>query len=175
MAGSLVLVDSATVSSAVSTVTLGGADWDDSYNVYVVRFQNVTTDTDTQGLLFKLLDTSNNILSTSNYHVSFKVYRGNTTPENAYGGAAFFYGIDNYLGTTAGEVANGTYYLFNANNSSEYTTMTFENVYVNNSATIRSMNGGGAYKVAAATKGVQFYMNSGNISAGTFKLYGLKK
>ena len=55
------------------------------------------------------------------------------------------------------------------------TTMTFENVYENNSATIRSMNGGGAYKVAAATKGVQFYMNSGNISAGTFKLYGLMK
>ena len=175
MAGSLVLIDSSTVSSAVSTVTLGGADWDDSYNVYIVRFQNVTTDTDSQGLLFKLLDTSNNVLSTSDYHVSFKVYRANTSPENAYGGGAFFYGVDNYLGTTGGEVANGEYHIFNANNASEYTSMTFENVYVNNSSILRSMNGGGAYKVAAATKGVQFYMNSGNISAGTFKLYGLKK
>ena len=41
MAGSLVLVDSATVSSAVSTVTLGGADWDDSYNVYIRFFQSI--------------------------------------------------------------------------------------------------------------------------------------
>ena len=36
MAGSLVLLDSETVSSAVSTVDLGGANWDTSYDVYRV-------------------------------------------------------------------------------------------------------------------------------------------
>ena len=34
MAGSLIKIDEEIVSSAVSSVTLGGTDWDSSYDVY---------------------------------------------------------------------------------------------------------------------------------------------
>ena len=101
--------------------------------------------------------------------------RANTTPENAYGNNAFFMGVDNYIGTGTGEVANGTHYIFNANNASEYTMITQTTAYVNNSAQLRGMHGGGVFESAEATKGVQFYMNSGNIVSGEFKLYGIKK
>ena len=75
MAGSLVLLDSQTVSSAVSTVDLGGANWDTSYDVYRVVVSNVVTGTDTKSLLFRHLDSSNNVITSSNYDVAFKVLR----------------------------------------------------------------------------------------------------
>jgi len=36
MAGSLVKIDEEIVTSPVASVTLGGADWDSSYDVYMV-------------------------------------------------------------------------------------------------------------------------------------------
>ena len=174
MADSLILIDSVSASNS-ATVTLGGADWDDSYNVYMVSNNNVVCQTDTQSLLFRLLDSSNNPLTASSYDVVWKVLRANTTPEDAYGSGTFFMGVDNYIGTATGEVANGTTYIFNANNSSEYTMITQTTAYVNNSAQLRGMHGGGVFESAEATKGVQFYMNSGNIVSGEFKLYGIKK
>lgn len=173
MSGSLILIDSVSASNS-ATVTLGGANWDDSFNVYLVTNANVVPQTDTQGLLFRLLDTSNNPLTDSSYNVAWTVFRANTTPENAYGSGTHFFAIDNYIGTDTGEVANGSHYIFCANISSEYTFVAQETAYVNNSSTLRGMHGGGAYKNAVATKGVQFYMNSGNIVSGEFKLYGIK-
>ena len=41
MPGSLVLIEETTVSSAVSSVTLGGANWDSSYDVYKVIVSNL--------------------------------------------------------------------------------------------------------------------------------------
>ena len=156
MAGSLVLIDSATASNS-ATVTLGGTDWDNTYNVYMVSNNNVVCQTDTQGLLFRLLDTSNNPLTASSYEVAWTVMRANTTPENAYGNNAFFMGVDNYIGTGTGEVANGTHYIFNANNASEYTMITQTTAYVNNSAQLRGMHGGGVFESAEATKGAAQY------------------
>jgi len=36
MAGSLIKIDEEIVTSAVASVTLGGTDWDSSYDVYMV-------------------------------------------------------------------------------------------------------------------------------------------
>ena len=175
MAGSLVLIDSVTVSSAVATVDLGGADWDSSYDVYKVVVSNVVPSIDQKSLLFRHLDSSNNVLSTNNYDVVFKVLRNSTTYEDAYGTATWAYVVDNYIGTGTGEVANGVLYLFSSNDANEYTYHTIESAYRNHSGGLRGAQGGGVYEVATATKGVQFFMSSGNITSGTFKLYGLKK
>ena len=42
MAGSLIKIDEEIVTSAVATVELGGTNWDSSYDVYMVRLNNVT-------------------------------------------------------------------------------------------------------------------------------------
>ena len=176
MAGSLIKIDEEIVSSAVASVTLGGANWDSSYDVYKVVVSNVVTDTDTKALLFRHLDTSNNPITTSNYDVAFKVLRTDTTFENAYGSGTLAYIVDNYIGTATGEVGNGVLYLFNSNNSSEYTFHTVESTYRNNSGVLRGAQGGGVLDSAVATKGVSIFLTSGgNIASGTFTLYGLKK
>jgi hypothetical protein len=175
MAGSLIKIDEEIVTSAVASVELGGANWDSSYDVYQVVVSNVVTETDTRSLLFRHLDTSNNPITTANYDVAFKVLRTDTTFENAYGSGTFAYIVDNYIGTATGEVANAVLYLFNSNNSSEYTFHTVESTYRNQTGVLRGAQGGGVLDSAVATKGVSLFMSSGNIASGTFTLYGLKK
>ena len=46
MAGSLIKIDEEIVSSAVASVTLGGSNWDSSYDVYMVQFSNLKPTTD---------------------------------------------------------------------------------------------------------------------------------
>tara|TARA_R100001015_G_C4461865_1_gene48476 strand:- start:15 stop:545 length:531 start_codon:yes stop_codon:yes gene_type:complete len=176
MPGSLVLIEETTVSSAVSSVTLGGANWDTSYNVYKVVVNNVVTDTDGQPLIFRHLDSSNNPITTANYDVAFLILRTDTSFEDAYGtGNTFHFISDHNIGTQTGEVANAVLYLFNSNNASEYTFHTVESSYRNNTGVLRGAQGGGVLDSAVVTKGISLFMNSGNITAGTFKLYGLKK
>ena len=176
MAGSLIKINEEIVTSAVASVTLGGANWDSSYDVYQVVVSNVVTDTDAQPLIFRHLDTSNNPITSGNYDVAFKVLRTDTTFENGYGtNVTFAFIVDNNIGTATGEVVNAVLYLFNSNNSSEYNFHTVESTYRNNTGVLRGAQGGGVLDSAVATKGVSIFMNSGNIASGTFTLYGLKK
>ena len=54
MAGSLIKIDEEIVTSAVASVTLGGADWDSSYDVYMVKYNNVVPSTDAQVLKLRV-------------------------------------------------------------------------------------------------------------------------
>ena len=176
MSGSLILIDETTVTSSTSSVTLGGANWDSSFNVYKVIVSNVVTDTDTKALHFRHLDSSNNPITTADYDVAFKVLRSDTTYEDAYGtNQTFGFIVDNYIGTETGEVANGVLYLFDSNNASEHTFHTVESVYRNNSGHLRGAQGGGMLTSNVVTKGVSIFITGGNIASGKFSLYGLKK
>ena len=53
--------------------------------------------------------------------------------------------------------------------------MTLEGANINSSGVFKGRQGGGVLTVAQATDGVKFFMSSGDIDSGTFKLYGLKK
>ena len=46
---------------------------------------------------------------------------------------------------------------------------------INSGGVLRGAQGGGVLDSAVVTKGISLFMNSGNITAGNFKLYGLKK
>ena len=176
MAGSLVLIDEETVSGAVAYVELGGANWDSSYDVYKVIISNLQIDTDTVGVVFRYLDSSNNPITVSSYDVAFKVLKSNTTFEDAYGSGTHSFVSDLYTGTGTGEAVNSEIILFNSNNASEYSFHTIETAYLSQLANLKGPQGGGTLKQASATKGVRIYLGaSGNIDGGNFKLYGLTK
>ncbi len=125
MAGNLIKIDEVDVTSGVSSVTLGGTNWDNSYDVYQVVANNVQCDTDTKTLTFRFLDSSNATINTG-YNVAFKTLKSNATFGNDYGSLTSAPFIDLYLGTGTGEQANGILYIFNANNASQYTFYTQE-------------------------------------------------
>ena len=174
MSGSLVLIDSETVSGAVASVTLGGANWDSSYDVYKVVVNNLECDTDTKSVSFRFLDSSNATINTG-YSVAFVTMKANATFSDDYGVLTHAPFTDANIGTGTGEQANGILYIFSANNASEYTHYTQEISYFNNSGVLTGNQGGGNQTSAEVTKGVSIFMSGGNIDKGDFKLFGYKK
>ena len=72
MAGSLIKIDEEIVTSAVASVTLGGANWDSSYDVYMVQYLNVVPVTDNQEVRMRFTEggTPN---TTANYDYAYKI------------------------------------------------------------------------------------------------------
>ena len=176
MSGSVILLDSVTASSS-ATVTLGTTDWDSSYNVYMVVFSDVVTATDDIKMHMRFNKASDNSAdSSSNYDIAemtVKTYSAFEKNEQENDDKFILMGQE--LGTGTSETANGVMYLFNFNNASEYSFFTMEMTCLDDSAHLHGAQGGGVLTVAQATNGVNFYMGSGNIASGEFKLYGLRK
>lgn len=175
MAGSLVKIDEVIVSSAVSSVELGGSNWDSSYDVYVVQVNQAETDK-TSDNRFKIRFLASSTADTSaNYDFSSKRLKTNASFDNDSNtnqtSIDHVMGIDNATGSQV----NATFYLFNFNDSSEYSFMTTEMSTINSNDILAGAQGGAVLTVAQATNGIQFLLGSDNFDSGTFTLYGLKK
>tara|TARA_R100001163_G_C5042874_1_gene180691 strand:+ start:895 stop:1410 length:516 start_codon:yes stop_codon:yes gene_type:complete len=171
MPGSLVLIQETIVSSAVSAVTLTGIS--SSFNVYKVVFNSVVPSTDSQVLKLRVT-TSGTPDSDSEYDDTIKFMKSNGAFSNTSGSNQDHFPFDT-SGTATGEELDGVLYLFNFNNSSEYSFATVDVVSLNSSSALRSQTGGFTHTVDESNDGVSFFFNSGDIASGTFKLYGIKK
>ena len=163
-------IDTETVTSATSTVTLTGINTND---VYAVVMTNVKVGTDARSVSMRVTK-SGSADTTSNYDYAYKSF-------NATGGfgdgaftnhSSFRYLVADNIGTGTGEAANAIIYLHSFNNASTYSYITSEVSEVNSSGTHRGNNGGGMHTVTSASDGVQFVdVDGGNITSGTFTLY----
>ena len=175
MAGSLVLIQETTVSSSTASVTLTGID--STYDVYKVVLSDVQGDTDIQSLKVRVT-ASGTAQSTSNYDYAKKTLRANTSFSNssATNQTEVFVNTQLAMGTGTEETLQGVQYLFNFNNSSEYSFATDELIFRSyDSGSLMGGQGGWVYTVAETHNGVNYFMSSGNIDSGKFTLYGLKK
>jgi len=177
MAGSLIKIDEQIVTGAVSTVAVGGANWDSSYDVYMVKVNGLKVDTDGVNVYFRILDSSNNAETSANYDWARKIFKANTSfSDGGLTNQTLDYFVNNNIGTGTGEVANGILHLFNFNNASEYSFYTLEELEIEASAgNLQGLMGGGVLTLTAQHKGVQFSLSSGNFNGGSVKLYGLNK
>ena len=174
MAGSLIKIDEEIVTSAVASVTLTGID--STYDVYMVRYNNVQPETDLQNLNVRFT-VSGTADSSSNYDYAFKKLRTDTsfntltaTNQDKLRTSA------TPTGTSTSEVNNGLMYLFNFNNASEYSFITEEETMRSYTGLLIGNQGGGVLTVAQTCDGIQFFFDSGNIDTGSsFVLYSLKK
>ena len=172
MAGSLIKIDEEIVTSAVASVTLTGID--STYDVYMVKYNNLTTDTDDKQVRLRFT-VSGSDDSSSNYDFAHKDLRSTTTFANGNVTNDTQFRL-NSIGTGTSETSNGILYLFNFNNASEYSFFTYEETMVDAGAAARGRQGGGVLTVAQATDGIYFFLAaSANYTAGTFTLYGLAK
>jgi len=175
MAGSLIKIQEEIVTSAVASVTLGGSDWDSSYDVYMVKYFNLVPDVDFRyaGMRFTESGTPN---STANYDRAMKsLYADSAFANGSNTNETQMYASTQYMGTGTGESLNGVLYIFNANNSSEYTFATTEVSQYTYAPSLRGQQGGFVFTVASAVDGINFFTNADNFASGTFTLYGLAK
>jgi len=173
--GKLVQVDSVTVSGTVSTIEVGGANWDSSFDTYMVTVNALQSNTDSVNVYFRILDSSNNPETSANYDWARKILKANTTFGNGFGtNQTLDYFVNNTIGTGTGEVANGILYLYNFNNASEYSFYTLEETEREASAgNLQGLMGGGVLTLTAQHKGVQFSLSSGSFIGGTVTIYGV--
>ena len=166
MAGKLVQVATNTVTSAVSSVTLTGIN-DDS--VYLFTWVGVTCASDVNQNQIRVTK-SGTAQSDSEYDFASKqLFASTSFVDNGQVNQTSF--IDLYIGNNTGEMANGLMYLYNFNNSSEFSFVTREQVSLSHVAQAQGVMGGGVHTVASASDGVNYSMASGNITGGTFTLY----
>jgi hypothetical protein len=164
--GKLVQVATNTVTSAVSTVTLTGINTDD---VYMVAVNNLGSSNDNINLIPKF--TVGGTAYTGNYDKAFKLLRSTTTFANLSGTGEGSMNTQTYTGTGTSETANLIMYIYNANNSSEYTFLTIESSSLAHSPELVGATGGFVNDVTQAVDGIQFLFATGNITSGTFTLY----
>ena len=126
MSNSLILIDSDTASNSAS-ISLTGIS--STYDVYLCVLSGITPTADAN---FNMrVTTSGTADSDSEYDKASKVFRtnssfGTTTDENEAQ-----WRINSTVGTDTGEQANHIIYLYNFNNSSEYSFYTNESVKLN--------------------------------------------
>jgi hypothetical protein len=77
--------------------------------------------------------------------------------------------------TTSTGGANVTIRLCDPSNAGSYTHMYYSGIYIDNNGNPQSFYGGGIVKLASIVNGIRFYFSTGNVAAGEFKLYGIKK
>tara|TARA_R100000329_G_scaffold63449_1_gene56470 strand:+ start:1422 stop:1937 length:516 start_codon:yes stop_codon:yes gene_type:complete len=171
MAGSLIKVNTATVSGTPSTLKVTGID--STYDVYVLVAKNlIPSSDDTIGWR---VTKGESIQSDSEYDnarqdmPSAASYQDNEA-QNADG-------VTNADIESTGNGFFATFYLFNFNNSSEYSYGTFEHAAFVSTPQVFGGAGGFVHTVASASDGLSFYFTGGATfaSGGELVLYGLKK
>ena len=183
---SMILIKTVTASSdSIVSFIHGTSDvvFDSTYPIYLIKFINAHPETDDQNLQFRFTTdgTNFNVTKTTSafyayhnegdsatalgYASAYDVANGtgdfqfqqSAENENDHGinGEMYFFNpssttyIKNFLSTHSGNISSSTTYAFN----------TFHAGYAN---------------TTSAITGVRFLFSSGNIDAGTFKLYGIK-
>ena len=164
----LIQVATTTVTSATASVSLTGINSD---NVYMVTYINIQGSVNDKYLYLRVQESG-----TDNTGINYN-YAGRKLKTYSSFQNGFAYNqnqarlVDEKIGDQDQETANGMLYIYNANNSSEFTFWTTENVNRDGGGNLMSLTGGGAFRVASAVDGVTFYFESGNVVSGTFTLY----
>ena len=169
MAGSLIKINEAVADNTSNTLTVTGID--STYDVYMVKQSNITIASASALTHFRITKSDVDD-TTSNYdYASVQLSADRAFIDVGQTNLTSF-GIDSM---TSSDYWNGILYLFNFNNASEYSFITYELSHTEATGVLRSQQGGGVHTVASASNGITFYPASGNIVTGTMTLYGLKK
>jgi len=166
MAGQLVQVATNTVTSAVASVTLTTINTD---HVYIVAMSGMQPASDSQ--IYARVTTSGTADTDSEYDYAAKYLKADGSFANDSS-----QNNDRWVPTSTQESSYGGYsmimYLYNFNDSSEFSFVTYEEAHIQSgTTTVRGLQGGGVHTVAEANDGINFSMGSGNINSGTFTLY----
>ena len=167
MAGSLIKIDEEIVSgTSTNAVDLIGTTTDD---VYMVALTNASTTLDAQIRTRVLVSSSPD--SSANYDQASKPLIGNATQSSDSLTNQVHWRFM-FTGNQANETQSAIFYLYNFNNSSEYSFITNEVSSWTGTPRLYGLQGGGVHTVAQSCNGIRFLASSGNLSDGSqFTLY----
>jgi len=159
--------------SASASATIDFTGISSTYDMYMVEMMNVIPATN--GVALQMRTSANNGVSydsgASDY-VGFTSHQRFTSPATVNGGGAYILLSDAILNTREG--FSGFIYITTPSAAARCHIRSFGSC--TSSTPQESLAIVGAYRDAAsAVNAIRFFMNSGNITSGTFNLYGRKK
>lgn len=182
MASSLILLDEYSASSDTEVILGGGSSGssganvsiDNTYNVYLVTLDNLDGSSDPFTVRMRYFRAG------SEENSAFYDY-GHTLLDSAAAYAAGSVRLSSYqpihqsAGSSGGEKMTGSIFYFNLGNSSVDCSHTLQLSNHDSAGRYHGFIGGGTYRQLIAVDGIKFYVTSGTMDSGNFKLYGLKK
>jgi hypothetical protein len=181
--GSMVLLASATASNSASIDFTSGID--STYDEYVILFNNVVPATNGAQLYMRV--STNNGSSwesggTDYGYTSTGLNSVGTAVSIASNGAAWMQiagtsTADFGLGNAAGRSSRGRVEISLPSSSSINKKLGWKTGWSSEGGTnyLYTLSGEGEYRATTAINGIRFLMSSGNITSGSFYLYGVKK
>lgn len=167
--GALTLIASATA-SASATVDLAN-NLSSTYDNYLVLVENFVAATATANLELEVGTGSTPTWQTSSYVGAFAVINGTSTQTVSSSGTTFIQ-MNSNLSSTSTRAGHMIINVNNVNDAANDKTIYFQtNMFANN--TVNNMTWGAArWESGTVVTSLRFLMSSGNITSGTFKLYG---
>ena len=167
----MVFISSATASddATISFTSIGS-----TYDRYVFTLESIRPATD-GGALYLLTSTDNGSsydTGSTDYASSVRYSHGGTLYHDVNDNDAFMR-LGPATGNATSESVNGTIELHSPSNAAMFTQVSGRGSYSHSSGPVKSFTQGGCRKSAADVDAVQFKMNSGNITSGTIRMYGI--
>ena len=186
---SMVLIKTLTASSSATLSFVNGSSsvvLDNTYPVYLFKFINIHPANDDAHFQFNMsVDTGSNynVAKTSTFFRAFHTQTGGTSAlgyltDNDEAQGTGFQDLIEYGYNDATSSASGTLYLFNPSSTTFVKHFIADTQYrrsyssQNHASAINYVAGYG--NTTSAVDAIQFKFASGNIDAGTIKLYGIK-
>jgi hypothetical protein len=176
-AGAWNLLQTTTVSSSVASVTMGTSSLlTDTYKVYCFTGSNIHVDTDGASGNARIVQSGSAVTASSYRNTKIRMNSGSATVSGFVNEAASRYADcwGESIGSSTGENTSFLGYLYNPSATDQYKiyyqTQGAQNTSNSQQLVIASYSFTGNTN---AVEGLQFYLSSGNISTGTFSLYGL--
>ncbi len=164
-------------STASNDATIDFEGIDATYAQYEVQYSNVTPVTNGVDFHFRVGTgmTPTYQSGASDYGWTLARLNPSSVSANGSGAAAqVSLTVGGGLGNVSNEQLSGFVRIFSPASTSSNTNISTHNIQKNDSATMTSTVGGGQYLSNTAVSAFRFSTSSGNISSGTFTLYGIK-
>ena len=183
--GSMTLIKTLTASSSSTLSFLNGSDsvfFDSTYPVYLFKYINVHPANNAATFTFQVDTGTNTSYNTTVTSTSFLSQHdeGDSATSLAYNGAkdqaqgTAFHVLSNEIGNGNDECGNGELYFFNPSSTTFVKHWLARTVNYQSDNYIQDRFFAGYFNTTTALTRVQFKMSSGDIDAGTIKLYGIK-
>ena len=171
-ANKLELIESVEVTSSTATVTLGGANWNNTYDSYMVILDGVTNDSADE-IQMHLLDSANAEITSTTYSYSFQRSAQGTSETTVKNTNT----DDIQIGTTGlgtGAMFGAEFLLQDFNDATKVSTGHMDCVFQDASGKVNTETGGFFMTAAAINKGLLFRIKSNNnFLTGRFTIYGI--
>lgn len=167
----LVLIDTKTASnSATISFTTGIST---NFSVYFIKIRNMVVASDTANILMLFSTNGGSSYLSSNYDWGYVNGGSNPFTSGVNGAADSKSQIGNFLSNTSSNACNGDIKFFNLADSTNIKTYFFYSNSINSGNNDFYFVGGGRNSGTTAINAIRFQASTGNITSGTFYLYGV--